>query len=31
MEEKLRSLSRKEVLLAADKVRSAEYIKQLRG
>ena len=31
MEEKLRRLSRKEVLLAADKVRSAEYIKQLRG
>lgn len=31
MEEKLRKLSRKEVLVAADKVRSAEYIKQLRG
>ncbi len=31
MEEKLKQLSRRDVLMAADKLRSMDYIKQLRG
>ena len=31
MEEKLKQLSRREVLIAADKICSMDYIKQLRG
>ncbi len=31
MEEKLKQLSRREVLMAADKLRAMDYIEQLRG
>ena len=31
MEEKLKQLSRRDVLMAADKLRSMDYIKQLHG